>query len=73
MTVSFVSAFICVLIRKAADVYKHVLMGLKHNLVHYKYLLWRLYKKSWSSSHHLHAGQKCNGNPSSTFPPCYPF
>ena len=41
-------------------------MGPKHNLVHFKYLFWCLYIKSWSNSHHLYAGKRCNGNPIST-------
>ena len=48
-------------------------MGPKHNLDHFKYLLGCFYIKGWSSSHHWHAGKKCNGIPISTFPPCYPF
>ena len=72
-TVSFVSAFIFVLIRKPADVYKHVLMGPKHNLVNFKYSWWCLLIKSWSSFQHLYAGKRCYGNPISTFPHCYSF
>ena len=48
-------------------------MGLKHNLVHIKYLWWCLFIKSWCSSHHLYARKRCNDNTISTFPPCYLF
>ena len=58
------SAFIFVLIRKPADVYKHVLMGPKHNFVQFKLLRCCLYIKSWSNSHHMHAGKRCKLIPS---------
>ena len=45
----------------------------KHNLVHFKNVSWFHFTKSWSSFHHLYAGQRCNGNSISTVPPCYPF
>ena len=45
-------------------------MGPKYNLVHFQFLWWCLYIKSWSS---YHVGTRCNSNPISTFPPCYPF
>ena len=57
-TVGFVSAFIFGSIRKPSDVYKHVLMGPKHNLANFKSLLWCLFIKSWSSFHPQCAGKK---------------
>ena len=34
--------------------------------VHFKYVCWFLFIKSWSSCHHMSAGKRCNGNPNST-------
>jgi hypothetical protein len=45
----------------------------KNNVVNFKHLWWCLFIKSWSSSQDIFAGNSCNYNPNSTFPPCYSF
>ena len=71
-TVSFESALIVVVVsRKPKNTSGHVKMGSKHNLVHFKSLLWCLLIKSWSSSLHLYDGKNMNGNPISTIPYCF--
>ena len=49
---------------KSKNASKCVWIGPKHNLVHFKYLWGCLL---------IDAGKDCNGNPISTFPPCYAF
>ena len=61
--VSRVSAFHIVLTRKPKNASKSVLIGPKHNLVYFKSSWWCLFIQSWSSSHHMYAGKRCNGNP----------
>ena len=53
-------SFHFVLIRKPAKVYQHMVH--KSYFVNVNYLLWCLYIKSWSTFHHIHAGNRCNGN-----------
>ena len=48
-------------------------MGPKLNLVNFKHLCLCLFTKSWCSSQYLYAGKRFNGNPISTFQPCYAF
>ena len=69
----FVSAFIVVCSRKPKNASGRVLMGPKHNLVHFKSLLGCLLINSWSSSQQLYAGKNIKGNSISTFPPCLSF
>ena len=56
-TISLVSAFIVVCSRKPKNASRRILMGPKHNLVHFKSLLGCLLIKSWFSSQHLYAGK----------------
>ena len=63
------SASFFVSIRKLTDVYKHALIGPKHNLFNFKHLWWWLFIESWYSSQYLYAGKGCNGNLTSIFPP----
>ena len=65
--------FILVLPRKPKKASKRVWIRPKLNLVHFKCLWLCLFTKSWSSFHSLYAGKRHNGNPISTFPPCYAF
>ena len=62
-----------VLPRKPEKASKHVWIGPKHNLDHFKSLWGWLLIDSWSCVHPLYAGKNCNGNPISTFPHCYAF
>ena len=68
LTLHYNSQF-CVIFNFCIDVY----MGPKQNLVNSNINGGVFFIKSRSSSHQLYAWNRCNGNPISTFLPCYGF
>ena len=59
--------------RKPKNAFEHVWIRRKYNIVNFKSSWGCLRIDCWSCVHPLYAGKNCNGNPISTFPPCYAF